>query len=83
MNVLTLYLDVSGLVYPLLLLFVNHYVRKDWKAMLMLLGGTAFNWLIFIPCKCCLCKKQSQIAPAPPPATTQVTAQDTLQETAL
>ena len=78
-NATTLSLDVSGLAYPLLLLFLNHYVRKDWKAMLVLLGGTAFNWLKFLPCKCCPCKKHTQIAPAP--ETTH--AQETVQETDL
>ena len=73
MNVLTIYLDVSGLVYPLLLLFLNHYIRNDWKTMLMLLHGTAFNWLKFIFCKCCPCKKHTQVAPAPAPETTQAT----------
>ena len=53
MNIITLFLDVSGLVYPLLLLFLNHYVRNDWKAMAVLWGRTAFNWLRFISCKCC------------------------------
>ena len=31
LNVICLYLDISGFVYPLLFPFLNHYVQKDWK----------------------------------------------------
>ena len=80
-NIFTLYRDISGLVYPLLLLFLSHYVRNDWKAMLKLLGGTVLK---FITCKCCSCKKQVRNTPEREETAqdaVQATTQETVQET--
>ena len=64
MNINGLSLDVSGLVYPLLLLFLNLYVQEDWKSLMKLGCGVFFNWLKCMHCQCCPSVSPSQIAPA-------------------
>ena len=74
-NVSGLYMDLSGLVYPVLLLFLNHRIREDWKTQMSLICGVVLNCLRSIYCKRCPGTPPAQIYP------TQDSAQ--LEETAL
>ena len=66
-NVALLYVDIAGLVYPLLLLYVNKYVWKDWKSAMELCCCIALEWFKCAPHTFCHCVSVSQVSPVTEP----------------